>query len=148
VKTLNLGAGNRILTGDVVNHDRRAHRPEIDVVHDLNDLPWPWDDESFDAIVAWAVFEHLDIDLLTAIDECWRILKPGGQLSVKLPWYRHEMSYNDPTHRYQVGLGIFDSFDPDLLKGQQMDFYTERKWRLVSVSQANSSIYGELVKRG
>lgn len=146
MKTLNLGAGNRILT-DAVNHDLHAHRREIDVVYDLNVLPWPWGDDSFDAIVTWSVFEHLDVDLLTAIDECWRILVSDGQLSIKLPYWQHEMSYNDPTHRYVVGLGIFDTFDPDILKGQQMHFYTERKWQLLSIMQTNSSVYGELRKR-
>lgn len=145
MKTLNLGCGNRIISG-AVNHDRLQHRPEITVVHNLNRLPWPWRDEEFNSVVAWAVLEHLDIDLLTAMNECWRILLPGGKASVKLPYWQDEMSYNDPTHRYQVGLGIFDTFDPSTDKGERYGFYTDCRWHIVDVCLQNSSVYGVLRK--
>jgi len=54
VDILNLGAGNKPREG-AINHDLRQHRPEIDVAWDLNDLPWPWEAEQFDFIVARAV---------------------------------------------------------------------------------------------
>jgi predicted SAM-dependent methyltransferase len=145
VKTLNLGAGNRIIE-NAVNHDLRKHRSEIDVAHDLNRLPWPWEDEAFDSVVAWAVLEHLDIDLLTAMDEMWRVLVPDGEASIKLPHWQHEISYGDPTHRYVVGRNIFDTFDPGTDKGERYDFYTDRRWYIVDVSLENSSVYGKLRK--
>ena len=98
---LNLGAGNRIIEG-AVNHDRIIHRPEISVAHDLNGRPWPGGDESFDLIVARAVFEHLRITLLESVSECWRILRPGGELQLKLPYWKHERSYRDPTHYWRL----------------------------------------------
>ena len=55
---LNLGAGNDIRS-DFINHDV-ADLLGIDIVHDLNSYPWPWQDDSFDNILAMDVLEHLD----------------------------------------------------------------------------------------
>jgi hypothetical protein len=148
---LNLGAGNRIIDG-AVNHDIWQHRPEIDVTHDLNVLPWPWDDDSFDNVTAWAVLEHIDITLLDAMNECHRILRPGGTADIKLPWCKCEDSYNDPTHRYVVGLGIFDLFDRSTDRGSRYTFYHDsrgqvvREWKIIKafINDIGSCVVGHL----
>jgi SAM-dependent methyltransferase len=127
---LNLGAGNVVLPG-AVNHDIRRHRPEIDVVHDLNVLPWPWADESFDSIVAQAVLEHLRLTLIESMDECWRLLRPEGTLDLRIPWWQSDSSYRDPTHRWFFSLGTLDIFEPDTDYGRDYGFYTDRKWRFL-----------------
>ena len=145
--TLNLGAGNYLIP-DAVQHDKLKHREEIDVVWDLSVTPWPWPDERFSTVLARAVLEHLNIDLLTAMDEIWRIMIPGGKLTVKLPYWNHEMSYNDPSHRYPVGLGIFDQFDPRTVHGKEYSFYTDRKWHITKVvlNGKGTSVWGWLTK--
>jgi len=55
---INLGAGGDIRQG-FVNHDI-AQLPGIDVVHDLDVYPWPWEDASADEIVAKDLLEHLE----------------------------------------------------------------------------------------
>lgn len=130
VSTLNLGAGNRPLDG-AVNHDRRKHRVEIDIAWDLNKLPWPWEDGEFDWVHAMSVLEHLDIDLLQSIDECWRILVSGGRLRVRVPYWRHETCWRDPTHRRGYTMDTFDIFDPTTKAGREYDFYTVCKWEVV-----------------
>ena len=136
MRALNLGAGNHIWKG-AVNHDLRKHRPEIDIAHDLNVLPWPWPDESFDAIGASSVFEHLQIDLVQALDECWRILRAEGTLRVKVPYWKHDNSYADPTHRWRYSLRSFDVFNPDRKLGKELGFYTARKWSFVKPPRLN-----------
>jgi predicted SAM-dependent methyltransferase len=126
---LNLGAGNKLVKG-AVNHDLTVHRPEISVAWDLNNLPWPWGDNSFDMIVACAVLEHLRINLVESVNECWRILRPGGVLHVKLPYWNSDNSYRDPTHYWRFDLRTCDLFDPDTRYGRDYAFYTERKWRI------------------
>ena len=133
---LNLGAGNHILS-KAVNHDRCKHRPEIDVAHDLNIIPWPWPDASFELIAASSVFEHLQIDLMQALDECWRILQPEGQLRVKLPFWKHDNAYADPTHRWQYSPRSLNVFVPETKLGAELSFYTERKWRFEKVPKFN-----------
>jgi len=138
VDVLNLGAGNRIIEG-AVNHDRIRHRPEIDVVHDLNDFPWPWSDESFDKVLAIAVLEHIRATLIESINECWRLLRPGGILFVKLPHWKHDVSYIDPTHYWHFSVRSLDIFDPATDYGQRYSFYTDRKWRILKAAKLNGA---------
>ena len=45
---------------------------------DASILDLPFDDESFDAVMSDQVLEHVEGDPFTAIDESFRVLKPGG----------------------------------------------------------------------
>ena len=133
-----------------MNHDLHKHRPEIDVVHDLNVLPWPWLDASFDHIAASSVFEHLTINLVTVLDECWRVLRPKGTLRMKLPFWQHDNSYADPTHRWRYSLRALDVFIPSTKLGKELGFYTPRKWAFVKGPKLNdqkSSIIATLQVR-
>ncbi|MDD5059296.1 MAG: methyltransferase domain-containing protein [Sideroxydans sp.] len=146
---LNLGCGNRPIDG-AVNHDIVAHRPEVTVVHDLNVLPWPWPDNSFDTIVALAVFEHLEHNLFVNMDECWRILRPGGLISLKLPHWNSDISYRDPSHRWFFSIHGLDMFDPDTKYGRDYEFYPMKKWKIVhgpELNKAGSSIHATLQVR-
>ena len=143
--TLNLGAGRKPIKG-AVNHDIRLdlQRPWVSVAHNLSSLPWPWEDNIFDKIVARAVLEHLDIDLVTSLNECWRILRPKGTLYLKLPFWHSDLAHQDPTHRWFFSLGSFDQFDPDRRRGREYQFYTDRHWRIVKgpkLNDAKSSIH-------
>ena len=145
VDTLHLGAGNRPIKG-AVNHDVRLDekRPWITVAHDLNARPWPWENNSFDRIVSRAVFEHLDIDLVASLNECWRILRPGGCVYLKLPHWNSDIAHQDPTHRWFFSMKSFDQFDPDRRRGQEYAFYTDRYWKIVKgprLNDARSSIH-------
>lgn len=143
---LNLGAGNEII-GNAVNHDKIKHRAEIAVAWDLNKLPWPWPDNSFDQIVAKAVLEHLKLNLIESLDECWRLLRTGGQIFIKLPHWQSDISHQDPTHYWYFSLGSLDQFDPDTKRGKLYSFYTDRKWKIlepVVLNKAQSSIIAKL----
>lgn len=147
--TLCLGCGNSpVREPDAVNHDLRLDpaRPWVTVAHDLNELPWPWADNSFDQIVASAVLEHLRIDLLQSLGECWRVLRPGGQIWVKVPYAMSERSYDDPTHYWRYGMRAFDVLDPDTKEGKKYTFYTDRKWRIVEPARLNDARTSIIIK--
>jgi predicted SAM-dependent methyltransferase len=127
---LNLGAGNNLISG-AVNHDFHKHRSEIDVAWDLNDFPWPWDNLSFDQIRAIDIFEHLEVCLVDVLNECWRILRPGGKLVVKYPLYTSPTIHEDPTHRWFWGPAVFDFFDDRTVWGNRYSFYTDRRWEIL-----------------
>lgn len=55
-----------------------------DVVHDLNVVPYPWEDNSVDHIQIRHTLEHLE-NWWEAFLEMARILKPGGTLRVHVP---------------------------------------------------------------
>lgn len=137
MKILNLGCGNAPLDG-AVNHDISKHSPWVDIVHDLNVLPWPWQDDEFDTIKAWAVLEHLYRERLSIINECWRILKPGGLLVVKLPYWNSEEAHDDITHYWYTTLNQFAQFDPTTQRGRDYGFYTPMKWKIVSSKFSNT----------
>jgi len=55
----------------------------------------PYADASFDAIVSTDVMYHRLVDPHGMLDECCRVLKPGGLLVVNLPAYQWLRSYHD-----------------------------------------------------
>lgn len=70
-----------------------------DVVHDLHDLPLPFDAESFDAVLMSHVLEHIDRDkTLPLVYDVARILKTGGHLVVAVPYATHRVAYACPLH--------------------------------------------------
>ena len=46
----------------------------------------PFENDSFDAILTFDVLEHVQ-DLGKTLDECWRVLKPGGKMFLVFPSY-------------------------------------------------------------
>lgn len=96
MKRVNLGAGYDIRAG-WVNVDR-VQLPGIEVVHDLDVAPWPWDDTSIDEISAIDVFEHVN-DPLVFMNQSHRILKPGGILRMRTPHWQNVNAFTDPTHK-------------------------------------------------
>jgi len=147
VAKLCLGCGNKPLKG-FVNQDLTLHAPHVDVAWDLNDLPWPWEDETFEKVAAISVLEHLRQNLLTSMDEIWRILVPGGVAVVKLPHWKANISWEDLTHLHCVGPGVMDQLDPRTKRGHDYRFYTRRKWRIEKriMNDAKTSIHWTLTK--
>lgn len=97
---LELGCGNHPTPG-FLHHDRWRHSAHVDIAFELEILPWPVAERSLDKLLATDVFEHLKCDVQTWLDECHRVLVPGGQLSMRLPAYDNPYSWRDPTH-YRV----------------------------------------------
>jgi SAM-dependent methyltransferase len=105
---LNLGCGFDAREG-YTNVDRRR-LPGVDVVHDLDCHPWPFEDDSADAILANDIFEHFD-DVVAAMDECWRILQARGTLQIRGPLAGGPLEHIDVTHRRAFTERSFDHFD-------------------------------------
>lgn len=91
---LNLGCGFD-KSPDHTNVDMYAEC-EPDQVVDLSKYPWPWADNSADEVVAKHVIEHIPGDWWPFVQECARVLKPGGQLVITCP---HESSSTALTYR-------------------------------------------------
>jgi len=77
------------------------HSP--DVVHDLEVLPYPWPDDTFDEVHAYEVLEHLGRQgdwrsFFAQFSELWRILKPGGYLCGTSPAVGSPWLWGDPGH--------------------------------------------------
>lgn len=140
---LNIGCGLDFLP-NAINHDLTKFDPRVDVVHDLNIFPWPWKGQTFDEVVAKSVLEHLKPDLVETLNEIWRILKPGGLVTLKLPHWRADVSWWDPTHRWKFSLMSFEQFDPSTKRGKEYAHYSKCKWKMVKrphLNKAQSSIH-------
>lgn len=103
---LNLGCGNDIRDG-WVNLDR-ARLPGVNIVHDLTRGSLPFDDDTFDVVLAKDVLEHLEY--IPLLREIHRILKPGGRLDIQVPHFTSANNFVDPTHRRAFSVRTFDFF--------------------------------------
>lgn len=90
------------------------HKP--DVVHDLNIIPLPFEDEYFDAIYAFEVLEHIgtqgDFKLFfNQFSDFYRMLKPNGFICGTSPLPNNAWTYGDPGHTRQISRESFHFLD-------------------------------------
>jgi predicted SAM-dependent methyltransferase len=83
MKKLNLGCGNDIRKG-FDNFDKYPVEPCVEYV-DLECLPLPFPDGSYDYILLNHVFEHITVNQYSFLREMSRILRPGGKLEISVP---------------------------------------------------------------
>lgn len=89
----------------------------VDIIHDLTKFPYPFKDESVDAIYSSHFVEHLDgIERIKFFNECYRILKPEGKMRLTHPYYKSVRAVQDPTHKW-----------PPISENSY--FYWDKKWR-------------------
>jgi predicted SAM-dependent methyltransferase len=106
---LNLGCGHD-LKAEYVNVDKYG---KVDIVHDLETFPWPWEDDSVQHILLKHVLEHLGETkevYLGIIKEIYRISTPGAAVEILVPHPKHDDFTDDPTHVRaitQSGLRLF-----------------------------------------
>lgn len=103
---LDLACGNNKIGEDWVGIDI-AETPSVNIVHDLNKYPWPFEDNSVDEIYCANYIEHIPHDvqngnkldgLIQFMNETHRILKPEGKMTLVAPYYTSIRAYGDPTH--------------------------------------------------
>ena len=83
-----------------IDHDPNCG---ADILHDLDETPWPLDDNAFDEAHAYEVLEHLgrqgDYKAFFAhFHEIWRVLKPDGLLFATVPSWKSQWAWADPSH--------------------------------------------------
>src|SRR5512141_1375250 len=73
--------------------------PGVDIVHDLEKIPYPLESGSVLTIKAAHVAEHIPPKMFFKwMDELWRLLKVDGQLVLSAPYAGSLGFYHDPTH--------------------------------------------------
>lgn len=82
--SINLGCGSAKIT-DFINVDiNRALNP--DLVHDISQDKFPWDDETIDRITCFHTIEHISRDHHEfVLGEINRVLKIGAKLTISFP---------------------------------------------------------------
>jgi len=83
----------------------------VDIVHNLDEFPYPFANNEIDEIWMDQVLEHLK-EPLKAVEELYRICKNGAMIHIGVPYFRSFYSAIDPTHRNFFGVYWFCYFDP------------------------------------
>lgn len=145
---------------------------EPDEVVDLEQFPWPWDDNSASEVLIRHALEHLGADTETylgIIRELWRVCRDGATVTVIVPHPRHDSFLNDPTHvraitpqglemfsqkknrewianrNANTPLGLYLGVDFDLVS---VDFAPEEPWReQLAKKQLSMAQFAEAIRR-
>ena len=122
---INLGCGKTRIPGSIgVDSVKLEHT--VDIVHDLNCLPYPFQDNFADEIHLYHVLEHLD-DPVKKIEEIHRILKPGGILYMRVPHFSSNGAFTDITHKRPFSYFSFDVFNVD----HYQSYYSNVRFEIV-----------------
>lgn len=115
MKTLHLGCGTNKKSG-AIGVDILPLLG-VDVVHNLNQFPYPFENGEFDLIIAEHVLEHLE-NLVSVMEEVCRLLKPQGKIEITCPHFSSADTFTDITHKHFISSRSFDYFCPgsDLYK--------------------------------
>ena len=150
MKTLELGCGVHP-TPDAVHHDRIKHSPWVDIAHDLDVLPYPFQDGEYDTVIALDVMEHTHLEIDVWLNELWRIMAEGGTLILRLPAWDNPVSWRDPTHRKVFHEETFDYWDKSKQLHKDYGFFyfqeANKWWKILSVTRANGNDLGFVLQK-
>jgi SAM-dependent methyltransferase len=99
-----------------------------DVVHDLDEFPYPFEDSRFDQVLMQDVLEHVR-EPIRVFDELHRICRPGARIHVRTPHFSSLLAYSDPTHRH-----YFSAEALRTLAEPRFSHYTAVRMRVVHVT--------------
>jgi len=106
----NFGCGLKLKDG-YINLDF-TKREGVDVVHNLEEFPYPFKNNTFDEIFMDNVLEHLE-DTIKVMEELYRICKPNAIIEIIVPHYSSCMAFSHITHKRFFGSGTFNNFEKD-----------------------------------
>lgn len=109
MKILDLACGGTKTPG-TVGIDQ-LELPGVDIVHNLNQTPYPFEDDTFDKVVCINGMEHFEKPL-DVMAELHRICKRGGVIYIATPHFSSVDFYTDPTHLHPFSSRSFDFLVP------------------------------------
>lgn len=81
----------------------------VDQVVDLNKLPWPLTDNSFQVVRAVDIVEHLGKLTKTEImGELARVTRPGGLVIIRVPCIKHKWAMSSLQHAHAFNYNSFE----------------------------------------
>lgn len=102
----------------------------VDIVHDVQDFPWPIPDNVVFRALCSHLWEHIEPKYrIQFMDEVWRVMKPDGELMIAVPYYMSLGATQDPTHYTCPNEYTFTYFDPtyEPLYG----IYKPKPWKII-----------------
>lgn len=112
---------------DMVDH------PEVDIVHDIQEFPWPVPDNICHRIRLSHVWEHVEPKYrFQLMDELWRICRYDGQLFLSAPHAGSPLEAAHPAHYMCPNEMTFQFFDPDCRLYHSCSYKKPLPWKIVS----------------
>jgi SAM-dependent methyltransferase len=122
---INLGCGKTRIP-DSIGVDCEEISGSVDVVHDLNVLPYPFSNNFADEIHFYHVLEHLD-NPVAKLEEIHRILKSDGVLYMRVPHFSSNGAFTDITHKRPFSFYSFDVFE----EGSYHAYYSKVRFKIL-----------------
>lgn len=114
---IELGCGNSKTPG-AIGVDINP-RTQADIIHNLDQFPYPFSDNYADRIICKDVLEHVE-HFVKVMEEIWRIAKSGCEVEISAPFMSSVNYFSDPTHRRAFTSRSFDYF----IRGTQAHKYS------------------------
>jgi SAM-dependent methyltransferase len=117
------------------------------VLCDLQKQPWPFKDSAIDECYLSHTLEHLP-NTIQAMEEIWRICKPGAILRIIEPYYNSPGASQDPTHVRFFTERTFDYFTEDhATELSHLNYYTRARFNIVTMDFQQRPLLRYLPKR-
>lgn len=89
----------------------------------LEHLPLPFEDSTFDEIHAYEVLEHLGTQgdfkfFFAQFEDLWRVLKPSGVFIGSVPMWSSQWAWGDPSHKRVITPGTLAFLSQDEYRKQ------------------------------
>lgn len=121
---LDLGCGQRKVRG-AIGIDFNSNT-DADVIHDLTQFPYPFENNYFEEIYCNHILEHLP-DLVKVMEELHRVAKPKCKIFIAVPYWTSYRAFVDPTHVRFFTEKTFDYFTEE----SKMNFYSKARFKVV-----------------
>lgn len=121
---LNLGCGKDIKKG-YINLDI-IKLNDIDVIHDLDKFPYPFEDNTFDEILCKNILNHLN-DLIKVMEELHRIAKPNAIIKIDVSFFSSADFFTDITHKHSFTTRSFQYFE----EKNPLNYYSKARFKVI-----------------
>ena len=125
----------------------RVKTPQVDIVHDMENFPYPFEDKSVDEIMLFNILEHLP-DTISVMEELWRICRDGARLHISVPYYNSPGAFQDPTHKTFFTENTFDYFtETGTTPLSHFNYYSKARFKILDIEPDQRPIFSAFPRK-
>lgn len=122
----------------------RVRMTGVDIICDLDKERIPLEDNSVEEVYSMHFMEHVS-DLLSVMEEVWRVCKDGAKIVIAVPYFTSVGAFRDPTHKQFF---TFETFDHFTNTKKLPSYYSNAKFEIIKKRllfyPSNSNNYGKI----